>query len=129
MLHDPQTHIDNLFADTWKQLRFGSLIRKAGFRKRSDTDIVDVVFLLLIWRWINVSSISMFTRKAIGLFSHACKDVLYDTLKREDINWREINLQIEKKVLFRSRQDVRIIYHAQATQAHADEVHRLFAPT
>ncbi len=98
VLHDPTTHIDNLFADTWKQLRFGSLIRKAGFRKRSGTDIVDVVFLLLIWRWINVSSISMFTRKAIGLFSHACKDVLYDTLKREDVNWREFNLQTAKKV-------------------------------
>ncbi len=26
VLHEPQTHIDNLFADTWKQLRFGSLI-------------------------------------------------------------------------------------------------------
>ena len=43
-LHDPVTHVDNLFADTWKQLRFGSLIHRAGFRKRSGTDIVDIVF-------------------------------------------------------------------------------------
>ncbi len=97
-LHDPVTHVDNLFADTWKQLRFGSLIHRAGFRKRSGTDIVDVVFLLLLWRWINVSSISVFARKAIGVFSHAHKDVLYDTLKREDINWRELNMQVAKRV-------------------------------
>ena len=65
---------------------------------RSGTDIVDVVFLLLVWKWINVSSISMFAHKAIGLFSHARKDVLYDTLKRDDINWRECNLQVAKNV-------------------------------
>lgn len=81
-LHDPRMHIDNLFADTWKQLNFGSLIRKAGFGKRSGTNIGHVVFLLLLWRWVNVSSISMFSRKALGVFSHAHKDVLYDTLKR-----------------------------------------------
>ena len=98
VLHDPLTHVDNLFADTWKQLRFGSLISKAGFRKRSGTDIVDVVFLLLLWRWVDVSSISMFARKMIGVFSHAHKDVLYDTLKREDINWRVFNLQVAKQV-------------------------------
>jgi len=97
-LHDPRMHIDNLFADTWKQLQLGSLIRKAGFAKRSGTNIVDVVFLLLLWRWVNVSSISMFARKSIGAFSHARKDVLYDTLKREDINWREFNIQVAKRM-------------------------------
>jgi hypothetical protein len=98
MLHDPVTKVDNLFADTWKQLRFNSLIYRAGFRKRSGTDVVDVVFLLLLWKWINVSSISMFATKSMGLFTHASKDVLYDTLKREDINWREFNLQVAQRV-------------------------------
>lgn len=98
LLNDPVTKVDNLFADTWKLLRFNSLISKAGFRKRSGTGIVDVVFLLLLWKWINVSSISMFVTKSMGLFSHASKDVLYDTLKREDINWREFNLQVAQRV-------------------------------
>ena len=40
----------------------------------------------------------MFSRKALGVFSHAHKDVLYDTLKREDINWREFNLQVAKRI-------------------------------
>ena len=98
VLHDPLTHVDNLFADTWKQLRFGSLIHKAGFRKRRGSDIIEAVFLLLLWRWVNVSSICVFASKAIGVFSHARKDVLYDTLKREDINWREFNLQVAKRI-------------------------------
>ena len=72
--------------DTCKQLRLGSLIHEAGFRKRSGTDIVDVIFLLLLWKWTNVASLSVFARKAICVFSHAHKDVLYDTFQREDIN-------------------------------------------
>ena len=98
ILHDPVTIIDNMFATSWKQLRFGSLLSKAGFRKRSGTDIAEVVFLLLLWRWIDVRSIAVFARKAMGVFSRARKDVLYDTLKREDINWREFNLQAAKQV-------------------------------
>jgi len=39
VLHDPLTHVDNLFADTWRQLHFGSLIHKAGFGKRSGGSI------------------------------------------------------------------------------------------
>jgi len=98
LLNDPVTYIDNVFADGWKRLRFSSLIKKAGFSKRSGTDVNEVVYLLLIWKWLNVSSISVFTQKAIGLFSHAKKDVMYDMLKREDINWREFNVQSAKRV-------------------------------
>ena len=98
LLDDPVTYIDNVFADGWKRLRFSSLIEKAGFSKRSGTDVNEVVYLLLIWKWLNVSSISVFTQKAIGLFSYAKKDVMYDMLKREDINWREFNVQSAKQV-------------------------------
>ena len=40
----------------------------------------------------------MFSRKALGLFSQARKDVMYDLLKREDINWRALNSQAAKAV-------------------------------
>lgn len=98
VLHDPLTHIDNLFADTWKQLRFGSLMAKAGFTKRSGKSVTEVVLLLLVWKWINVSSISMFASRSIELFSDAKKDVMDDLLKREDINWRELNLQVAQRI-------------------------------
>ena len=98
VITDQKHYIDNLFADTWKQLKFNARIKGAGFTKRSGIEITEVVFLLLLWKWINVSSIAMFSRKALGMFSRAKKDVMYDLLKREDVNWRVLNLQTAKGV-------------------------------
>jgi DDE superfamily endonuclease len=91
-------YIDNLFADTWKALKLNKWLNRAGFKKRSGIDISEAVFLLLLWKWLNVASIAMFSRKALGVFSQAKKDVMYDLLKREDINWRELNSQTAKEV-------------------------------
>ena len=52
----------------------------------------DATFLLLLWKWINVSSIAIFSRKTPGMFSRVKKYVMYDLLKRENINWRVLNL-------------------------------------
>ena len=93
VLTDPKEYIDNLFADTWKKLRLNSLIKRAGFTKRSGIEITEAVFLLLLWKWLNMSSIAMFSRKVLGTFSMARKDVMYDLLKREGINWRALNGQ------------------------------------
>ena len=98
VLTDPQHYIDNLFADTWKALRLNTLLNKAGFTKRSGLQITQAVFLLLLWKWLSVSSIAMFSRKALGTFTAAKKDVMYDLLKREDINWREFNLLSAKEI-------------------------------
>jgi len=98
LLADKRLYIDNIFADTWKSLKFNALIRSAGFSKRSGIQITEAVFVLLLWKWLNVSSIAVFSRKAMGLFSGAQKDVLYDLLKREDTNWREFNLQTAKEI-------------------------------
>ena len=82
------TYIDNVFADGWKHLGINSLITKAGLTKRTGTQISETVYLLLIWRWLNVSSIAKFAHKALRLFNQAKKDLMYDLLKREDIDWR-----------------------------------------
>jgi hypothetical protein len=91
-------YVDNLFADTWKELRFNTLLKTTCFTKRSGLQITQAVFLLLLWKWLNVSSIAMFSRKALDTFSAAKKDVMYDLLKREDINWREFNLLVTKEI-------------------------------
>ena len=98
VITDQRHCIDNLFADTWKKLKINVRIKRAGFTKRSGIDITEAVFLLLLWKWINVSSIAMFSRKALRMFSRAKKDVMYDLLKREDVNWRLFNLQTAKGV-------------------------------
>ena len=98
VLADQKHYIDNLFADTWKGLGFNRLLKTAGFAKRSGIQITEAVFLLLLWKWLNVSSIALFSREALGTFSNAKKDVMYDLLKREDVNWREFNQQAAKKI-------------------------------
>ena len=98
VLSDQRHCIDNVFANTWKTLRFNTLLSSAGFSKRSGLQIAQAVFLLLLWKWLAVSSIAMFSRKALGTFSDAKKDVMYELLKREDINWREFNLLTAKEV-------------------------------
>ena len=98
VITDQKHYIDNLCADTWKKVKFNARIKGAGFTKRSGIDITEAVFLLLLWKWINVSSIAMFSRKALGMFSRAKKDVMYDLLKRADVNWRVLNLQAAKGV-------------------------------
>lgn len=98
IISEQKDYIDNLFADTWKKLNLNSLIKKAGFSKRSGIEINEAVFLLLLWKWLAISSIAMFSRKALGMFTDAKKDVMYDLLKREDINWRSLNLQTAKRV-------------------------------
>ena len=98
VITDSKHYIDNLFADTWKKLKTNSLIKGAGFTKRSGIEITEAVFLLLLWKWLNMSSIAMFSKKALGTFSNARKDVMYDLLKREEINWRALNNQTAKAV-------------------------------
>lgn len=98
LVTDSKTWMDNLFADSWKQLKMNGLIQKAGLNKRSGIGIEESVYLLLLWSWLNMSSIAMFSRKALGCFTLARKDVMYDLLKREDSNWRALNLNTAKSV-------------------------------
>ena len=91
-------YIDNLLAGAWKTLHLDQLLLRAGFSKRHGIEVTETVFVLMVWRWLNVSSVAMFCRTALGLFSRAKKDVLYDFLKREDVDWRKFNLDTAKEV-------------------------------
>lgn len=103
VIADRKLYIDNLFASTWKSLKFNQRIKSAGFTKRSGIEITEAVFLLLLWKWLNVSSIALFSRRALGVFTAARKDTMYDLLKREDINWRELNLNTAKEVYHQNK--------------------------
>lgn len=97
ILTDPQVCADNLFADMWKSLFITTLINKAGFKKRTGTSITEVVFLLLLWVFLS-TSVRLFSRESLKTFSEAKKDVFYETLKREDLNWRKLNLEVGLQV-------------------------------
>ena len=94
---DPKRYIDNLFSDGWKRLKLEKNVVQSGFKKRSGVSITEAVFLLLVWKWLNVTSIGMFCRKSLQAFSQSHKDVMYELLKREDTNWRALHQGVAKQ--------------------------------
>ncbi|MBA6232496.1 transposase [Colwellia sp. MB3u-64] len=75
------------------------MLLQAKFSKRSGTPVGEVVFLLMLWVWLKVDSVAMFSKDALLSFSAAKKDALYDLINREDADWRKLQLLMAKKVL------------------------------
>ena len=76
--------MDNVFASLWQQVGMKTLLSRAGFKKRSGAPIHEVMYALVLWVWLAKESIAMFARDSVQ--SSLGKDVLYDTLNREDLN-------------------------------------------
>ena len=98
-LNQSNLNIDNTFSSTWKNIGFQAMLRQSKFSKCSGTPVSDVVYLLILWVWLKVDSVAMFSRDALLSFSMAKKDALYDLLNREDLDWRKLQLLTAKKVL------------------------------
>jgi SRSO17 transposase len=89
--------IDNVFASLWRDIGMKTVLNRAGFTKRSGTSMSDVIFSLMLWLWLQQDSIGMFARECLqGAMG---KDVLYDTMNREDLNWRKLHEQVAHKAL------------------------------
>jgi hypothetical protein len=99
LLSQANLNIDNTFSSTWKSLNVNSMLLQAKFSKRSGTPVGEVVFLLMLWVWLKVDSVAMFSKDALLSFSAAKKDALYDLINREDADWRKLQLLMAKKVL------------------------------
>jgi hypothetical protein len=99
LLSQANLNIDNTFNTTWKSIGFKSMLNQSKFNKRSGTPVSEVVYLLMLWVWLKVNSVAMFSRDALLTFSAAKKDALYDLLNREDLDWRKLQLLTAKKVL------------------------------
>jgi len=89
--------IDNVFASLWRDIGMKTVLNRAGFNKRSGTSMSDVMFSLMLWLWLQKESIGMFARECLQ--GSMGKDVLYDTMNREDLNWRKFHEQIAHKTV------------------------------
>lgn len=103
LLTDEQNKTDNLIADVWNRIKLKQLIKNCGFKKRSGLPIEQVLYLLVIWVWLKADSIAMFSKNMMESFGAKNKDVLYDQLKREDLNWRKLHYQVVKKTLMKTQ--------------------------
>jgi SRSO17 transposase len=91
--------LDNLIADLWKQVGMQSLLNRAGFKKRSGTPMDQVVFGLVMWVWLKVSSSGLFARESLPTVSGADKDALYTVMNREDLDWRRFHQGVAFKAI------------------------------
>lgn len=91
--------VDNELQESLNRLKFWSIFGRYGITaKRTGYHVHDVVFTLLVWVFLSQSSINSFLGKVVGHFFKGGKDVLYDFLKREDINWREVGMGLARAV-------------------------------
>ena len=89
--------IDNVFASLWQEVGMRTILSRAGFNKRSGTPMSDVMFSLMLWLWLQKESIGMFARECLqGAMG---KDVLYETMNRENLNWRKFHEQVAHKTV------------------------------
>lgn len=99
LLRDGACLIDNLFADLWKHMGMKARLNRLGFHKRSGTPAHELVYCLMIWVWLKVDSIGMFTRESLQTFSGARADALYAALNQEDWNWRRLHREVAQQAV------------------------------
>jgi hypothetical protein len=75
------------------------MLLQTKFFKCSGTPVGELVFLLMLWVWLKVDSVAIFSKDALLSFSAAKKDALYDLINREDVDWRKLQWLMAKKVL------------------------------
>jgi hypothetical protein len=89
--------IDNVFASLWRNAGMKTLLSRASFNRRSGTPMHEVIYGLMRWIGLKKDSIGTFARE--GLQGFMGKDVFYDTINREDLNWRNFHGQTAAKTL------------------------------
>jgi len=74
LLSQKNLKIDNTFSSTWKSIGFNIMLCRANFSKRSGTPVGNITYLLMLWVWLKVGSVALFSRNALLRFSSAKKD-------------------------------------------------------
>ena len=97
-LSEEHVYVDNELQDAINKVSLFSILSRLGVRKRCGDSIHQVVFATLAWPLLPVKSISCFCGKFIQGYISGGKNVIYDFLKREDINWRSVSTRVSKEV-------------------------------
>jgi len=93
--------IDNEMQDALTNVTLISRLLKAGVNKRSGESIQNIIYCLLIWPLLKKASLNAFCGKFIESYLDGKLGVLYDFLKRGDINWRNHSRNMAVEVVQR----------------------------
>lgn len=98
-LSDDYIYVDNEIQDAIVKVKLWKYFKKYGIaEKRTGFQMKQIVFTLIIWVFLGKESIRSFMGNLISNFFLGGKDVLYDFMKREDINWRQVTLSVSKEI-------------------------------
>ncbi len=94
----PGAFVDNELAEAMKKLGLRRKFSRFGLVKRSGDPVSRILFASLLWPLLRVKSLSAFCGKFIGVYLQGGLNVLYDFLKREDINWGGLSAWVAQAV-------------------------------
>ncbi len=82
------TIVDNELTKSISELGLFSKAHLFGLNKIKGFVLNQVVFSILIWPLLTVTSLHFFCGNRLSAYLNGGKDVIYDFLKRQNINWR-----------------------------------------
>ncbi len=80
--------VDNELEKAVEELGLFTKAHLYGVEKTKGYPLKQVMFSVLIWPLLSVASLNFFCGNRLPAFLKGGKDVLYDFLKRQNINWR-----------------------------------------
>ena len=93
------TAVDNKLIQAMGQLKLMRIFTTLNIRKRNSFDNLNqIVYALLMIPLLQVPNIWCFTGKFLGCYINGGKDVLYDFLSRQNVNWALIQLRLSFKL-------------------------------
>lgn len=93
--------VDNELEKSVMELGLFNGVNKFGLIKSKGYSVRQVLFSLFIWPLLTMSSLHFFCGDRMSAFLKGGKDVLYDFLKRQDIDWRGYRRHAAKRLYLR----------------------------
>lgn len=133
-LSEEGVQTDNELELATESLGVFSQLHQFGLKKRHGYFIRHILFVVLIWPLLGVPSLYFFCGNRLSAFFCGGKDVLYEFLKRQDINWRGLRLYIACQLIRQHKLEsvlIRVLVvddtikhrrgrHVSATSSHFD---------
>lgn len=101
--------VDNELEKSLKELNLFSKAHLFGLVKTKGFVLKQVMFSILIWPLLSVTSLHFFCGNRLSAYLNGGKDVLYDFLKRQSINWRGYRRHVAKQFIKTHKLDKEII--------------------
>ncbi len=109
MIDDNNYPIDNLLMTLWKELKIPRLLSRAGIIKRCGHSAITMVYIQMLWRWMNSRSIRLFCHQSLQHFYAMHHSTIYDLLNHPKMNWRGWQWSLAKACLGQSEQGIRAL--------------------